>query len=56
MTESKLEFIVMLSIGKYTISQYSDGKIWINEDDGEGMKINEELFYLCIKKFYNDNF
>lgn len=53
-----IEFRVSLKIGKYIISQYTNGEIWIDDEDGEGMPVKKTFIqlYNAIDKYYNDNF
>lgn len=49
-TESSVTF------GEFTISQFDDGGIWIEDGDDDAGSFDEALFIECIRKFYNENF
>ena len=43
-------------IGKYTMCKQSEGKIWIQENDGDGGEFCEKEIEKLIENFYNKNF
>lgn len=45
-----------VTIGDFTISQFSDGTLWIEDGDEDAGSFDEQLFEQCLRKFYDDNF
>ena len=41
---------------KYTITRFSDNSFWIEQKDGEGMEVHENVLLKLIDKFYSENF
>ena len=49
----KYDKMPRIKVGEYSISSDGSGKIWIEQDDGEGGEFREDLFAEYVKSFYN---
>ena len=48
---------ITIKIGKYTISKGTQpGKIWIEQEGGEGGDFDEKLLAIWLEMFYEKNF
>jgi len=45
-----------LKVGPYTLCRQSEGKIWIQMEDGEGGEFSEGALMDAIKIFYDEHF
>lgn len=45
-----------VTIGEFTISQFSDGVVWIEDGDVDAGAFDEKLLVDAIRKFYSENF
>lgn len=45
-----------LKIGELTIRKLSDGTIWLEKDDGEGMQMSLDFFEKQLLKIFEENF
>ena len=43
-------------IGKYTLCKQSEGRIWIQERDGDGGEFSEKDLEEVIESYYKKNF
>lgn len=55
---NKVEFVVSLRVGEYTITKLNDTNdtIYIGHDSGEGIGVKSEKFAELIDKFYKEIF
>jgi hypothetical protein len=45
-----------IKFGKYKLSYYSNGDLWLDELGGEGQKVDPEKLEKVIEKYYEENF
>jgi len=45
-----------VTIGEFTISQFGDGGLWIEDGEEDAGSFDEALFIQALRKFYDENF
>jgi len=45
-----------VTIGQFTISQFSDGVLWMEDGDEGAMTVSEGELVAALKSFYDGNF
>ena len=49
----KYDVMPKIKIGNYLISNPVSGKLWIEDESGEGGEFREDLFAEYVKSFFN---
>lgn len=45
-----------VTIGDFTISNFGDGQVWIEDGDEDAMAIDESKLVEALRELYRDNF
>jgi hypothetical protein len=45
-----------VTIGEFTISQFGDGSVWIEDGEEDAGSFDEALLIQALRKFYDENF
>jgi len=45
-----------IECGKYSIKRHQNGHLWISNEIGEGMQVNDELFEKALHAFFQEHF
>ena len=45
-----------VTIGEFTISQFGDGTLWIEDGDDDAGSFDESRLIQVLRKFYDENF
>ncbi|MRT14964.1 hypothetical protein GJV07_22055 [Enterobacteriaceae bacterium RIT711] len=45
-----------VTIGEFTISQFGDGGVWIEDGEEDAGSFDEALLIQALRDFYRDNF